>query len=58
MRGPRNQEGSETVPKVIYEKKGEVAYVTLNRPEAVSSWLQRVYDKTDAGRVGKHPTAL
>ena len=37
MRGPRNQEGSETVPKVIYEKKGEVAYVTLNRPEAMNA---------------------
>jgi len=46
------------MPKVIHEKKGEVAYATLNRPEAVSSRLQRVYDKTDAGRAGKHPTAL
>jgi enoyl-CoA hydratase/carnithine racemase len=35
--------------KVIYEKRGKIANVTLNRPEAM---------KSDKERVGKHKTEL
>jgi hypothetical protein len=55
--------------KVIYEKRGNSAYVTLNRPEAmtgcsgvanprVPDLLKAFADKTDKGRVGKHKTDL